>query len=266
MFFSCFATAEQRKNREIARQMSEAKENEISKVSIIIMGTGDSGKTTMRKQIVSVHGTKFEKESYRETFRRVILGNVIDGVLEVLVYLNQGEKISILKDRAREVKEVLPADVAELLLATIYEDPAFLKAVEDKSNTKLQIQDCFPVFMAELKNYPAWGGEGWVPTTDDCIRSRARTSGVLSDELKINGVDFTLYDVGGQRAYVWFFFITSSVAHNALKTEKEGNGCIVLMHALLQFLWRQFRNMIKCCLKIETKIVYKKHWNCFMNV
>jgi hypothetical protein len=78
---------------------------------------------------VSVHGTLFEKKSYRETFKKVILGNLIDGVLEVMAHMNRPDEISILKDRAREVERELAPDLAEILIDIIWNQTTFMDTV-----------------------------------------------------------------------------------------------------------------------------------------
>jgi len=40
---------------------------------------------------------------------------------------------------------------------------------------------------------------GYVPSVDDILRARVRTSGIVEESYKIDGVEFVMYDVGGQR-------------------------------------------------------------------
>jgi len=40
---------------------------------------------------------------------------------------------------------------------------------------------------------------GYQPTTDDVLRSRARTTGLIEEKFEINKVMFTIFDAGGQR-------------------------------------------------------------------
>lgn len=195
--FSCFPSAEAKRNLQISRKMKEDKDGLASTISVLILGPGDCGKTTLRKQIVSVHGDLFERESHRVTFCKVILGNLIDGVVEVWSSLNRTQEVAALKARARDIDRELPPDLAKQLTDAIYSDEAFTVAMKERN---LQLQDCFATFARELQSYPAWGGPGWVPSTDNCVRARVRTSGVVKDEVMINNTKFILYDVGGQRA------------------------------------------------------------------
>jgi hypothetical protein len=40
---------------------------------------------------------------------------------------------------------------------------------------------------------------GYIPSVDDILRARVRTSGIVEETYKIDGVEFVMYDVGGQR-------------------------------------------------------------------
>ena len=39
----------------------------------------------------------------------------------------------------------------------------------------------------------------YLPTQDDVLHARVRTSGIVEDKYVIDGVNFTMFDVGGQR-------------------------------------------------------------------
>ena len=40
---------------------------------------------------------------------------------------------------------------------------------------------------------------GYIPTTDDVLRSRVRTTGIVQSDFKIKSLSFEMFDVGGQR-------------------------------------------------------------------
>ena len=39
----------------------------------------------------------------------------------------------------------------------------------------------------------------YVPTVEDIVKTRVRTTGILEESYTVDGVDFVVYDVGGQR-------------------------------------------------------------------
>jgi hypothetical protein len=86
------------------------------------------------------------------------------------------------------------------VIQTLYtENTAFRETMKFRGN-EVQLADNYHDFCKRLREYPIWGGPGWVPTVDDCVRARARTTGVAKVDLVIDHRKFTIVDVGGQRA------------------------------------------------------------------
>jgi guanine nucleotide-binding protein G(i) subunit alpha len=147
-----------------------------------------------------VHNTIFQSEAHRSTFSTAVVTNLIDGVLEVLnVMGKKGEDYQHLEEYARQAPINFDETVAAIL-KTYIDDPEFMTIAEGRGTERVQLQDCWFVFAKEFKDYPKWGGSGWIPSADDCVRSRVRTSGVIKEEIEIDGLRFLIYDVGGQRA------------------------------------------------------------------
>jgi len=56
--------------------------------------------------------------------------------------------------------------------------------------TSIQLQDCWYTFSKSLTDYPKWGNENWVPTADECIAARVRTSGIVEEQFTIEDIVF----------------------------------------------------------------------------
>ena len=68
------------------------------------------------------------------------------------------------------------------------------------ARAEYQLFDCYPDFAKKCtKEYPDWGGPGWIPSVSDVTKARVRTSGIVEEQYNIDGVEFRMYDVGGQR-------------------------------------------------------------------
>lgn len=192
--------AETMKNGEIDRQQQIKAAQEASKIHLMILGTGDSGKTTLRKQLVNLNSKLFESQAYREKFRSHIINNIIDGVVDVLTVMGEDETARKIREQTIESDQYLSPKTAKMLIDIIWEKPEFQAAIRENKNKQLHLQDCFSDYSIKLKQYPTWGGESWTPTVEECIRSRARTTGIIKEEVEMDGVTFVIYDVGGQRS------------------------------------------------------------------
>lgn len=204
-------TAEQRaenlKNKHVSKAMQAArKENERS-VKLLILGTGDSGKTTWRKQISNVYCKSFMTTAVRREMAHVVLGNLVQGV-GVVAKASVDLSMPLSDDclQAANTVATQPGDASELTpevasaVQLLWRNAGFQKVYEMRSS--YQLQDCVAFFAAACaqQGYPAWGGPGWVPTTDECVRARVRTSGIIEEDFKYKGINFRLFDAGGQRA------------------------------------------------------------------
>lgn len=71
-----------RKSKEIDRCLSREKTYVKRLVKILLLGAGESGKSTFLKQMRIIHGQDFDQQA-REDFRATIYSNVIKGNISV---------------------------------------------------------------------------------------------------------------------------------------------------------------------------------------
>ena len=62
--------------------------------------------------------------------------------------------------------------------------------------SEYQLNDSADYYFNDLDRVSAAGFE---PTEQDVLRSRVRTTGIVQSDFKIKGLDFSMFDVGGQR-------------------------------------------------------------------
>lgn len=189
-------------NGRIELAQNKKKNEESQKIHLMILGTGDSGKTTLRKQIMNIHADNFGTEVARIRYASHILGNLMDGVLDVLNCMDskEYEDIKLMLRSERAAGNACLSEKVANVMKSLIQSPDFNRTIEEKNQAEIQLQDCWYTFAEELKAYPAWGGDGWVPSVEDCVRARARTSGIITESVVIEDLPFVLYDVGGQRS------------------------------------------------------------------
>jgi len=88
---------------------------------------------------------------------------------------------------------VLDAAVGELV-TKIWNDPGAQASWARRS--EFQVQDALSWYMREI---PRLAAKDYIPSVDDILRARVRTSGIVEESYVIDGIDFVMYDVGGQR-------------------------------------------------------------------
>merc|ERR1712154_106416 len=65
-----------------------------------------------------------------------------------------------------------------------------------ENRAKFQFPDSGPYFFDRMD---AMIAEGYIPTQQDVLRSRVRTTGIVETSFEIEGNNFKMFDVGGQR-------------------------------------------------------------------
>jgi len=187
-------------------KQSQTEFNQIFK--ILLLGTGESGKSTIFKQMQLLYAQGFSNEE-KKTFRLVIRRNVIDSLLALISGL---EKFSLrLSARAQDAVANIQAmdlsttetwddEIVENVHTLWFPDKKGHKerAVEEAYNKRslLRIPDAAAYFLDAIDRISA---ADYVPTADDIIHARLRTTGIVEKEFLINESHFTFVDVGGQR-------------------------------------------------------------------
>jgi len=172
-------------------------------IKLLLLGAGGSGKTTFRKQLRSIYSGY--SDAMRHECAALIVDNMFDGIK---VLRNECKNRGLVLDEAAEAalsRLVKPSRDAEFLTP---EQAADMNAVWAsalvvdmvKERQKFHLQECVVSYFEQLKTYPAWGGAGYVPSVDDCIRARVRSSGVVEEPITVDGVTFLIFDAGGQRS------------------------------------------------------------------
>jgi hypothetical protein len=80
------------------------------------------------------------------------------------------------------------------VIKVLWRDEGILRTFEEKS--KFQLNDSAEYYFEAIDRLMA---PEYVATVDDILRSRVRTSGIVEEKYRIDGVGFIMYDVGGQR-------------------------------------------------------------------
>jgi hypothetical protein len=157
--------------------------------------------TALRKQLSNIYDTTFKSPEHRRSYAPIIVGNLLDGTLQVLSMISDSNKATFidLQKEARAGGDHISSWAAKTIQELYSTDAKFKETIRGKGN-EVQLTDNYHEFCKRLRDYPAWGGPGWIPSVEDCVRARARTSGVAKMDLVIEQRKFTIIDVGGQRA------------------------------------------------------------------
>ncbi|XWS26482.1 hypothetical protein CRYUN_Cryun26dG0036300 [Craigia yunnanensis] len=201
---------------EIERRIEQETKAEKHIQKLLLLGAGESGKSTIFKQIKLLFQTGFD-EAELKSYISVIHANIYqtikilyDGSKEfaqnsadsskyVLSSENKviGEKLSEIGSRLDYPH--LNRELAQEI-ETVWKDSAIQESYV--RGNELQVPDCTHYFMENLQRL---SDANYIPSKEDVLYARVRTTGVVEiqfspvGENKKSGEVYRLFDVGGQR-------------------------------------------------------------------
>eukprot|EP01122_Echinamoeba_exundans_P017790 TRINITY_DN9746_c2_g1_i2.p1 TRINITY_DN9746_c2_g1~~TRINITY_DN9746_c2_g1_i2.p1 ORF type:complete len:356 (-),score=126.89 TRINITY_DN9746_c2_g1_i2:939-2006(-) len=194
---------EEKKNKELNKILKDEGQKFKSEIRLLLLGAGESGKSTIAKQMKIIHMNGFSKEEL-ESYKPLVHQNLYAGVKTLVSEAeNLGVKIATKKGRA-VAKKVLDDDYfasgeinAEMAkdIATLWADGGIQTVYNRRS--EFQLSDCVSYYCNEVERL---GAPGYIPTEQDVLRSRAKTTGIIETEFEVDGTKFRMVDVGGQRS------------------------------------------------------------------
>jgi len=164
---------------------------------LLLLGAGESGKSTLFKQMITIYGTGFPDHE-RKTFEPIIYNNIITSMQTLVAAAPQHGGPVKCKDSLEFIRD-LPQDAPINSsnvghFKALWKDSGIQKAFENRA--KFQLTDSAQYFFERLDSVAA---EGYLPTEQDVLRSRVRTTGIVENNFEIDGNQFKMFDVGGQR-------------------------------------------------------------------
>ncbi|GBG26255.1 Guanine nucleotide-binding protein subunit alpha [Hondaea fermentalgiana] len=177
----------------------------MNKFRILLLGTSESGKTTLFNQARIVMGAGYPPE-LAARMRSVLIANVIVGAKTILDAADmfdrtftdpQAQSAADLVLNAEATND-LSEDLAHAII-TLWDDEDFRAIWDQRSN--FQLQDDWDELAEKLRAYPAWGGPDWTPSQEDLLQCRTHSIGIEEEEFLRSkwGVKVRLIDVGGLR-------------------------------------------------------------------
>ncbi|KAJ1336198.1 hypothetical protein BSLG_007515 [Batrachochytrium salamandrivorans] len=168
-----------RRNAQIDNSIKKDLENLRNEVKLLLLGAGESGKSTILKQMTLIHGSgysRYERESYKE----IIFSNTIQSMRAVL-------------EAQLEVDSMSP-EIAQAI-QSLFMDHGVRSCI-DRSR-EFQLNDSAQYYFESIGRISQ---RDYVPTDQDVLRSRVKTTGITETTFHVGDLTYRMFDVGGQRS------------------------------------------------------------------
>ncbi|OJA19757.1 hypothetical protein AZE42_06784 [Rhizopogon vesiculosus] len=189
----------------IDRQIEEDSRKFRKECKILLLGSGESGKSTIVKQMKIIHQNGFTKDELM-TFRPTIYRNTIDSAQAIVLQMrnmnvecitpaNRVFAEQIIEYRVENTPTfIFSADIAQAI-HEMWQDPIIPKVMDCSS--EFYLMDSASYFFTEVLRI---GTSDYIPTENDVLRARAKTTGITETRFNMGQLSIHMFDVGGQRS------------------------------------------------------------------
>ncbi|ELW49657.1 Guanine nucleotide-binding protein G(z) subunit alpha [Tupaia chinensis] len=194
-----------RRSRRIDRHLRSESQRQRREIKLLLLGTSNSGKSTIVKQMKIIHSGGFNLEACKE-YKPLIIYNAIDSLTRIIRALAALKIDFHNPDRAYDAVQLFaltgPAEskgeiTPELLgvMRRLWADPG-AQACFGRSS-EYHLEDNAAYYLNDLERIAA---PDYVPTVEDILRSRDMTTGIVENKFTFKELTFKMVDVGGQRS------------------------------------------------------------------
>ncbi|KAM4532239.1 guanine nucleotide-binding protein G(q) subunit alpha-like [Fundulus diaphanus] len=190
-------------NAEIEKQLRKDKRESRRQFKLLLLGTGESGKSTFIKQMRIIHGCGYTDDD-RRGFTRLIYENIFTA-MQAMIQAMSTLQISYDDENNKANADLVCGVEAESLetlrtqyvdaLKRLWSDPGIQNCYSRRR--EYQLSDSTKYFMTDLDRI---ADPSYLPVEQDILRVRVPTTGIIEYPFDLENVIFRMVDVGGQRS------------------------------------------------------------------
>ncbi|KAH8804782.1 G protein alpha subunit [Xylogone sp. PMI_703] len=207
---SCMSSNQEDVEQKKRSQMIDRKLEEDSKklrreCKILLLGSGESGKSTIVKQMKIIHQNGYTVDELA-LYRLTIYKNLIDCSKALIGAMRQfniepeeqvnREYSDFLMDYQVDPDPHTPLDIkVGTAITSLWKDPSMDALMLRQS--EFYLMDSAPYFFEEANRIAA---PEYIPTEADVLRARTKTTGIYETRFTMGSLSIHMFDVGGQRS------------------------------------------------------------------
>ena len=206
-------TSTARRNTLIEASIEKDKQRIGAEVKLLLLGAGESGKSTVLKQMKVIHEGGYSRAE-RLSFRFTIYSNILDSAQRLCEERQKRGLAWTDRDLSEEERTILDTDPmsfaqstpAELLACVqqIYQDPVIKQLIERGStefylleSTKQYASGWVDVsfIFSYFDQLDIIAQTDWIPSDQDILRSRVKTTGITEILFKIGRLELQVHSI-----------------------------------------------------------------------
>ncbi|KAG7280598.1 hypothetical protein CRUP_028324 [Coryphaenoides rupestris] len=189
----------------IDRNLREDGEKAAREVKLLLLGAGESGKSTIVKQMKIIHEDGYSEDECKQ-YRAVVYSNTIHSLMAIvkaMTTLNVEYDDAARKEDACQVfvlcaeaeeQAALPEELARVM-RRLWADGGVRRCFT--RSREYQLNDSAAYYLNDLDRIAQ---ADYIPTQQDVLRTRVKTTGIVETHFTFKDLHFKMFDVGGQRS------------------------------------------------------------------
>jgi len=193
------------RSRKIDRELAMDGEKASREVKLLLLGAGESGKSTIVKQMKIIHDIGYSGEECLQ-YQPVVYSNTIQSLMAIIRAMGQLRIDFRDPSRADDARQFFSLAAAPgedgklsyelgMIMKRLWAD-AGVQACFHRSR-EYQLNDSAAYYLNSLDRISA---PNYRPTQQDVLRTRVKTTGIIETQFKFKNLHFKMFDVGGQRS------------------------------------------------------------------
>lgn len=197
------AKEQKRINQEIEKQLRKDKRDARRELKLLLLGTGESGKSTFIKQMRIIHGTGYSEDDKRG-FIKIVYQNIFMAMHAMirametlkLSYTNPANEEHANQIRQVDYETVMTFDEQHVeAIQSLWADSGIQECYDRRR--EYQLTDSAKYYLDDVDRIAA---PNYLPTLQDILRVRVPTTGIIEYPFDLDSIIFRMVDVGGQRS------------------------------------------------------------------
>ncbi|XP_029493175.1 guanine nucleotide-binding protein subunit alpha-14-like [Oncorhynchus nerka] len=207
MMAGCCMSADEkdnhRINQEIDRQLRQDKKDSGSELKLLLLGAGESGKSTFIKQMRIIHGAGYSEEDKRG-FTKLVYHNIFTA-MQSMIHAMETLNIPFLEAQNKGYASMLSEVEVDMVndlerghvdaIRSLWRDGGVQECYARRR--EYQLSDAAKYYLSDLDRIAK---ASYLPTEQDILRVRVPTTGIIEYHFDMEEVIFRMVDVGGQRS------------------------------------------------------------------
>nr|ANV21076.1 guanine nucleotide-binding protein Gt subunit alpha-1 [Geotria australis] len=191
-------------SKELEKKLAEDAEKDARTVKLLLLGAGESGKSTIVKQMKIIHQDGYSVEECME-FIAIIYSNTLQSILAIVramgtLSIDFGDSARMddsrqLHNLADSIDEGTMPNELYLIIKRLWTDSG-IQVCFDRAS-EYQLNDSASYYLNDIDRLVQ---PGYLPTEQDVLRSRVKTTGIIETQFSFKDLHFRMFDVGGQRS------------------------------------------------------------------